>query len=121
MIGVDYEVRALRAILGSSRSGLFPPILWSGWLDGSGDLIAMTGMSHANTDATFGELTGEVVNVTDLDCGVAGTGWVIAGVGFYDAAASGSLVVSADLTSPYSPADGDPLVIPLGDLHFAAV
>lgn len=120
MLGAAYLNKAVRAVLGSSRSQLFPAVLWSGLLDPDGILIAMSGQSHPNTDATFGESGGIVVNVTALDLGVAGPGWTIGQVAFYDAPTGGQYVLGATLDTPYSPAVGDPLVVAVGDLQFTA-
>lgn len=116
MIGPEYRSRAAQAVLGPSRSALIPSVLWVGWLNGSGDLIAMSGTSVPQT--IFGPSGDGVTNVADIDAGVAGTGWTIAGVGLYDSATAGDVVATADLPAPVSPPAGDTLVIATGDLVF---
>jgi hypothetical protein len=101
VIGPAYRGKAARAILGSARSQLFPAVLWSGWLNTAGQLIAMTGVSHRNDDTVFGL-----------------NGWQIAALGLFDAA-DGTLVASADLDTPATPAAGEPLFFAVGDLTFS--
>lgn len=116
MIGQAYRSRAAQAVLGPSRSELIPAVLWTGWLDASGGLIAMTGLSL--THAVFGPAGNGVANTAPLDCGVAGDGWEVAALGLFDAAADGDLIASATLTDPVSPDEGDPLVFDVGALTF---
>lgn len=116
MIGPTWRSRAVQAVLGPSRSPLVPAILWTGWLDADGDLIAMTGLSVTHT--AFGPSGDGVANIAPIDAGVAGTGWTIHAVGLFDAASGGNLIVSADLTTPASPDEDDPLVFAAGDLTF---
>lgn len=118
MIGATYQVKAVQSLLGSAHSPLIPSVLWSGWLDGAGALVAMTGLSHPNDDTVFAAVD-TVTNVTSLDLGVAGVGWSITALGFFDAAA-GVLVISADLGTPLTPTEGDPLVISPGSLTVGA-
>jgi len=115
MIGTTYRSKAAQAVLGPAHSDLIPVVLWSGWLNAAGTLIAMTGLSVAH--AAFGPTAGGVTNIATLDCGVAGTGWAIAGLGLFDAA-DGDLIVSAALPSVLEPDAETPLVIPAGDLVF---
>jgi len=116
MIGPTYRSKAAQAVLGPSRSALIPSRLWLGWLDASGTLIAMSGMAVAQT--VFGPATDGVTNVSDIDAGVAGSGWTIASVGLFDASTSGALVAAADLPATASPSTGDTLVIEAGALTF---
>lgn len=116
MIGPTYQSAAAQAVLGPSHSALIPSVLWSGWLDATGTLVAMTGLTVSHD--VFGAATGGVTNTALVDCGVAGTGWTIAKLGLFDAAASGALVASADLPAALSPAAGDPLVFDIGGLTF---
>jgi len=115
MIGPTWRSRAVQAVLGPNRSQLIPARLWTGWLDADGDLIAMTGLYV--THAVFGPSGDGVANIAPIDGGVAEAGWVIAGVGLFDAAA-GSLIVSADLASPVTTTDGQELTIAVGALTF---
>jgi len=116
MIGPAYRSRAAQAVLGPSRSELIPAVLWTGWLNAAGDVVAMTGMSL--THAVFGPAGDGVANIVPLDCGVAATGWEIAAIGLFDAAADGTLIASATLTDPVIPDEGDPLVFDVGALTF---
>ncbi len=116
MIGPTWRSRAVQALIGPSRSQLVPATLWTGWLDASGDLIAMTGLSVAHT--AFGPSGDGVANTAEVDCGVAGAGWTIAALGLFDAAADGALILSADLTTPATPDEGDPMLFEPGDLTF---
>lgn len=117
MIGATYRSKAAQAVLGPAHSDLIPAVLWSGWLNAAGTLIAMTGLSvdHAEFGPTAG---GGVTNLVLLDCGVAGVGWSIAAVGLFDAATGGDLIVSADLTEVATPAEDDVLAFGWGMLVF---
>lgn len=115
MIGPTWRSRAVQAILGPARSQLVPAVLWTGWLDASGDVIAMTGLSV--THEAFGPSGDGVANITLIDCGVADAGWEISALGLFDAAA-GALIVSADLASPVTTTDGQELTIAPGALTF---
>lgn len=118
MIGPTWRSRAVQALLGPNRSQLVPAQLWSGWLDADGNLIAMTGLPVSH-DA-FGPSGDGVANTTTIDCGVAGDGWAIAGLGLFDAA-DGALVVSADLDVVQTPAEGEALTFSPGALTFVVV
>ena len=117
MIGTTYRSLAAQAVLGPTHSDLIPSVLWSGWLDAAGTLIAMTGLSvdHAEFGPTAG---GGVTNLVLLDCGVAGVGWSISAFGLFDAATGGDLVVSADLAAVATPAEDDVLAFGWGMLAF---
>ncbi|QZN86874.1 hypothetical protein [Cellulomonas sp. C5510] len=115
MIGPTWRSRTVQALLGPNRSQLVPTVLWTGWLDASGDVIAMTGLSVRHE--AFGPAGDGVANTQSVDCGVAGDGWTIAALGLFDAAA-GALIVSADLPAPVTPDEGDPLVFEPGALTF---
>ncbi|WP_169165091.1 hypothetical protein [Cellulomonas taurus] len=115
MIGPSWRSRAVQALLGPNRSPLVPAQLWTGWLDASGQLIAMSGLPVSHE--AFGPVSDGVANTTPLDCGVAGEGWAIAGVGLFDAA-DGALLVAATLSSVVTPDEGDPLTFDPGALTF---
>lgn len=115
MIGPTWRSRAVQAVLGPSRSPLVPAVLWTGWLDADGDLIAMTGLTV--THAVFGPAGDGVANTQAVDCGVAAAGWTIAAVGLFDAA-DGDLIVSATLPSPVTPDEDDALTFAPGALTF---
>ena len=116
MIGTTYRSKAAQAVLGPAHSDLIPSVLWSGWLNAAGTLIAMTGLSVDHT--AFGPATDGVTNTAVLDCGVAGAGWSISAVGLFDAAADGDLIVSADLAAVATPAEDDVLAFGPGLLVF---
>ena len=116
MIGTAYRLKAAQAVLGPAHSDLIPAVLWSGWLDAAGTLIAMTGLSVDH--AEFGPTAGGVTNLVMLDCGVAGVGWEIAAFGLFDAATGGDLVVSANLSVVATPAEDDMLTFGWGMLVF---
>ena len=116
MIGPAYASRAVQAVLGPYRSQLIPATLHIGWLDDSGDLIAMSGTSI--THDTFGPSGNGVANIAAIDAGVAGDGWTIHAVGLFDTPTGGDLVASADLPAPVSPTEGGPLVFGPGGLTF---
>lgn len=119
MIGEAWRSRAVQALLGPARSSLVPSRLHVGWLDSEGDLIAMSGTSVLS--AAF-EASGDgVVNTTSIDAGVAGSGWVIAGVGLFDAPSGGDVVLSASTSGPVEPDEGAPLSIAAGALAFTVV
>ena len=115
MIGPTWRSRAVQAVLGPARSQLVPAVLWTGWLDSSGGLIAMTGLTVSH-DA-FGPAGDGVANTTAVDCGVAGAGWTIAAVGLFDAA-DGDLIVSAALPAPVMPDEDEALMFEPGSLTF---
>jgi len=115
MIGDLYKSKAIQAVIGPAHSNVIPEVLWGGFLDGSGALIAMTGI-RVRHDA-FTTATDGVTNSVRLDCGVAGTGWTIAGFALFDAASGGAIVLSASVTS-VSPAVDEPLAFAPGGLTF---
>ncbi len=117
MIGSAYRSRAVQAVLGPSRSPLIPSVLWLGWLDEDGDLVAMSGTTVSHD--VFAALDDGVTNVVAIDAGAAGAGWTIAGVGLFDAASGGDLVVSAVLDAPVSPDEDAPLTFEAGGLLFS--
>lgn len=116
MIGSDFRSVAVQAVLGPFHAEVIPSVLWAGWLDAAGDLVAMSGerVDHAQ----FGPILDGVANTTALDLGVAGTGWTVHGVGLFADEGGTQLLVSAELDSPVSPTLGDPLVFDAGDLAF---
>jgi len=115
MIGSAYTSAAVQAVIGPGHSTEIPAVLWGGFLDGLGDLIAMTGLNVSH-DA-FTPITDGVANSASIDAGVAGTGWTIAAFALFDAATGGEVVASADI-SPYAPTDGEELTFAPGDLTF---
>ena len=123
MIGATWRSKATQALLGPDRSPLVPSTLWVGYLDSTGALIAMSGTTAAASG--FEPLGDGVTNSGGLDCGASGTGWHIAAVGLFDAAA-GDLVVSAALVdeagtpTTVSPTAGDPISFAAGALVFHA-
>jgi hypothetical protein len=119
VIGAAYRSRAVQAVLGPSRSPLIPSVLWLGWLDEDGELVAMSGTTAVHE--AFAPLDDGVTNVVSIDAGAAGPGWTIAGVGLFDAASGGDLVVSAALDAPVSPAEDAPLSFALGELVFTVM
>lgn len=117
-LGPAWRSRAVQCLLGPDRSALAPAVLWVGWLDEAGDLVAMSGTSvPASAFVAAGD---GVTNAAALDCGAAGAGWTIAGVGLFDAASGGELVVSAAHADPVSPAQGASLGYAAGALTFTA-
>lgn len=104
-IGAGYLSVAAQAILGPSHSDLVPSVLWLGWLDDAGALIATTGTSV--THAVFGPATDGVTTLVELDAGVAGDGWHIAALALLDAATDGQVIISAGLVDT----SGDPTII----------
>ncbi|MBO9555615.1 hypothetical protein [Cellulomonas sp.] len=119
MIGEAYRSRAVQAVLGPSHSELIPAVLWLGWLDGSGGLIAMSGTSV--THEVWGPSGDGVSNVVAIDAGAAGDGWgTLRGVGLFDAAVDGTLVVAAALGAPVTPDEDEALAFEPGALVFVA-
>jgi len=114
VIGEAYRSVSVQAVLGPDRSLLVPAVLWVGWLDGDGSLIAMAGTS-VSADA-WGPTDDGVANLSLIDGGLAGDGWTIAAVGLFDAAADGALVIAAELATPITPDEGTPLSIFAGSL-----
>lgn len=114
MIGDAYQSVFAQAVLGPSRSLLIPEVLYLGWFDVDGELIAMSGttVSHDVWDAS----DGGVVNNTTVDGGVAGDGWEIHGWGLFDAASDGDLLIGGDLSVAVTPDEGDPLSFDPGTL-----
>lgn len=115
MIGPTYRSRAAQAVLGPYRSQLIPATLWVGWLDATGAVVGMSGVSVQHD--VFGPAVDGVANTVALDCGTAGAGWTISAVGLFDAAA-GALIASATLPAPVSPATGEQLFFAVGALLF---
>lgn len=116
MIGTAYQSKATQAVLGPYRSQLIPAVLYLGWLDAAGALIAMTDTSTTH-DVFTPNATG--VTTTDtIDAGTAGTGWTIHAVGLFDGP-TGDLIADATLATPLSPAAGAPLSITAGALTFS--
>lgn len=116
MIGPEYASIAVQAVLGPDRSGLVPAVLWLGWLDEFGDLIAMAGVQVPHE--VWGATDTGVANVEPIDAGLAGDGWEIHAVGLFDAEVDGSLVVSAALPAPLLPLEDDPLAFDVDGLVF---
>ncbi len=115
-IAPAFRSTAVQAILGPARSGLVPSTLYVGWLDSSGDLIAMSGTTVSHDD--FGPADNGVQNSVPLDCGVAGSGWNIHAVALFADAAGGALLMWAELDAPLTPDASAPLGFDIGDLRF---
>lgn len=115
MIGPAYRSLAVQAVLGPAHSQVIPDVLWTGWLDGAGDLVAMTGLTVSHD--VFGPTADGVTNAVPIDCGLAGAGWTIAALGLFDAAA-GDLIASAAFAAPITPAEDDELVFAPTGLTF---
>lgn len=117
MIGEAYRSRAVQAVLGPSRSPLIPSVLWLGWLDADGSLIAMPGVRVPHE--AWGPSGDGVTNLVLIDAGSAEAGWgTLHGAGLFDADTDGALVVAATLAAPVTPAEDDPLVFEPGALTF---
>lgn len=117
MIGAAYQSKATQAVLGPYRSQLIPAVLYLGWLDGAGALIAMTGTT--TTHDVFTPTPTGVTTSDTIDAGTAGTGWEIHGLGLFSGSA-GDLIASAQMPAPLTPAAGAPLSITAGALTFTA-
>lgn len=116
-LGAAWRSRAVQALLGPSRSPLVPSLLWIGFLDGAGALVAMSGTSVTH-DVRAPTADG-VTNAVLIDAGTAGSGWTFSKVGLFDAPSGGDLMLAASLPAPQSPAEGEPLSIASGALTFA--
>lgn len=115
MIGDSYRSAAVQAVLGPAHAEVIPAVLWLGWLDGDGDLIAMSGTSvlHDVWEPTDDGVT----NTAVVDAGVAGTGWEIHKFAFFDAAEDGEpVLVSDELDEPLTPDEGAALSFDVGAL-----
>jgi len=115
MIGSSYRSKAAQAVLGPAHSPVIPAVLWTGWLGPTGVLVGMTGMTVEH--AVFTPSVDGVTNMSIIDCGVAGAGWIIHTLGIFDGAA-GALIAAAYLPADVSPAAGDPLSVDVGGLTF---
>ena len=68
-IAPAYRSIAVQAILGPARSTLMPSVLWLGWLDDEGELVAMSGATISHE--AFIPTDGGVENVDPIDGGLA--------------------------------------------------
>jgi len=118
MIGATYQSRAIQAVLGEGHAIVIPDTLYSGWLDGSLDLLAMTGLTVPH--ATFGESGTGVANIDVVDGGVCPAS-VPAFFALFDAAEAGEIVAYAAVTFDSTPAESDPLSFAAGELEFLYV
>lgn len=115
MIGATYQSLAVQAVLGPAHSALIPDVLWSGWLDGSGAVLAMTGLTVSHD--SFGESGAGVANIDTLDGGLCPAA-VPARFGLFDAASGGDVIAYAPVTFDVTPVEDDPLTFAPGDLTF---
>jgi len=103
------------SLVQSAWAGL-PAELWPGWIDGDGELVAMTGLSvsrdHFDSDGSA------TVNVLDVDLGLAPEGiGDVAALGLFSALSDGDLVwPPIAVTFAQTPSEGDPLTARAGDL-----
>lgn len=116
-VGEDYRSIVAAAVLGSTRSNLVPARVWLGWHSVAGVELTTERVAVANSDAVWGQTEDGVVNVADIDGGVAGA-WIIGGAGLYTARTGGTLMLSATLSPSVTTASGDLLTIPVGQLEF---
>ena len=115
MIGDAYKSKAVQAVLGPGRSDLIPAVMWGSWLDGSGALLAMTGMAVAHE--AFGATSTGVANIAVIDGGACPAA-TPARFALMDAASSGAVIAWAPVTFSEAPAEGDPLLFAPGELVF---
>lgn len=115
MIGATYQSRAIQAVLGPGHSIVIPDTLYSGWLDASLDLIAMSGTTVAHEQ--FGESGLGVANIETIDAGLAPADEP-AFFALFDDAVDGEVVAYAPVTFDTPPVDGDPLAFEAGELTF---
>lgn len=118
MIGVDHRADAARAILGSARSPLFPSTLWLGWHSTTGVELSAQRMQVANSDSVWGPTVDGVTNIAPIDGGAAGA-WIVGGVGLYVQESDGEPLLTADLASPVTTAEGDLLTVPVSGVTFS--
>lgn len=116
-VGEDYRSTVAAAVLGSMRSTLVPARVWLGWHSVAGVELTTDRVAVANTNAVWGQTDDGVVNVTDIDGGVAGA-WIIGGAGLYTARTGGTLMLSATLSPAVTTVSGDLLTVPAGELTF---
>lgn len=103
MIGPEYATVAARALLGDTRGGDVPGVVWIALLEDDTELGARTAV--ANTDAVWGEAEGGAMNVTAIDWGVASGDWTVDAVALFDSSSGGAMIVSGPLVDPVT---GDP-------------
>jgi hypothetical protein len=116
MFSPEYRSIAMQSILGPAHSTLIPSVLWLGYLDAAGNLIAMveTPISHDS----FGPNEDGVENIDPIDGGTAGESWVIDAVGLFADAEGTELIVSAELDLPAEPEEDEEITFDVGDLQF---
>lgn len=114
-VGPSYTSRAAQAILGPAHSMVIPEVLWGGWLDADGELIAMTGLPVAHDD--FGPASNAVVNSVTVDAGLA-PAVTPTRFGLFDAASGGDLVIYAEISFDEPPVEDEPQSFAPGTLAF---
>jgi hypothetical protein len=115
-IGDDWKSELVQALLGPAHSAAFPDAYWSGWLDGSGDLIEMTGLTVSHDD--WGPVTDGVANIAIIDGGLCpATVPTYFGL-FADAEGASRVLTSAAESFDETPSEGDPLAADAGEIVF---
>jgi len=115
-LGNDWKSELVQAILGPAHSAVFPDSYWSGWLDGEGDLIAMTGMFVSHDD--WGSVTDGVANIAIVEGGLCPATTPERFALFADAGGASVVLTSAVVTFGGTPSVGDPLLAAAGDIVF---
>ena len=118
MISEAYKSRAVQAVLGPEKSGLFPDTLWLGFLNTSGNELPGDRVSVPNDDTLWEATTDGMTTTVDIDGGLAPATWIVGRIGLFDAETEGDLVVTATLVSPVTVQEGQELTVPAGDLTF---
>lgn len=117
-IGSTYTSAAMQAIIGPNHAATIPDVLWGGWLDTAGDVVAMTHLPVPHS--SFGPVANGVENTSSIDAGVLPAGVPPLYFGLFDAETGGALVafctVTYDTVTPPSP--GDPMQFPDAALAF---
>lgn len=116
MFSPEYRSIAMQSILGPAHSTLVPSVLWLGWLDAAGDLIAMSGTTVPHE--SFGPAEDGVENIEPIDGGVAGDGWEIDAVGLFADEVGADLIIWALLDFPATPEEDEPLTFDVGAVRF---
>ena len=115
-IGADWKSELVQAVLGPARSAVFPDAYWSGWLDGSGDLIEMTGLAVSHDD--WGPVTDGVANTAIIDGGLCPASVPTYCGLFADAEGASLVLTSAEVSFDETPSEGDPLAADAGEIVF---
>lgn len=115
-IGPEYRSAAILALIGPNHSNEIPANLWIGWIDGDGEVVAMSGMlAPRSTWEEDGE--GGVTNTAELDCGSAAEDMSsVVELGLFDAEEDGDLVYKFAVTFATALEEGDPIVAPVESL-----